>query len=228
MNGRLNLDRPGSAGVTSRCRGRFHRPSPWPLREGSCRRRLSGRESRGQQRRPPVDKRRPERGPPMGTRCWPIGPDYPVSCSWDRCRHGAERRPGAACDSSGPSASLVWIRDHRLAGSSEMVLPVGGHTAGRPGNRLLRRMVLRGRKGRAGHELVGAIVPEPVLPWLEAADDRVARGTGMTGGVLAGGIVATADVAALRTTTQVKPPSSGLDAFDTAGPAGNHARIDGS
>jgi hypothetical protein len=83
--------------------------------------------------------------------------------------------------------------------SSQLVLPIRGYATSGAGHRLVQRVVLRGRQGRAGRELGGAIVPEPVLAGLKTAYDRVSGRLGVSGGVLTGGVVATPDVAALST-----------------------------
>ena len=55
----------------------------------------------------------------------------------------------------------------------------------------------------------GAVVPEPILTWLETADDRVVGRSSVVGGMLAGRVAA-ADVAALGTPGRWshQPPTS--------------------
>ena len=108
-----------------------------------------------------------------------------------------------------------------------MVLPVGRDSAGRPGYRLVERVVLRWCQDGPFEELVGAVVPKPVLAWFKASDDGVLLRLGVTGGVLAGRVVAATDVTALSATTQVQPPTACLEALNTAGAAGWYARDNG-
>jgi hypothetical protein len=75
------------------------------------------------------------------------------------------------------------------------------------------------------HLLVGVIV-EPRFARFEAGDDGVAGGVEMVGRVLAGGTVATADVTALGAASQVKPPPSAGETFDTTSSARLRFRID--
>ena len=112
------------------------------------------------------------------------------------------------------------------AGSVQVVLPVGGDPAGWPGNRLVQRVVFGRGEGRTAAVVVGAVVPEPVLTRLEAADDRVAGGSCMGAGVLAGRIVAAADMATLGTAAKVEPPAVGREAFNASGAARRDARVD--
>jgi hypothetical protein len=68
--------------------------------------------------------------------------------------------------------------------------------------------------------LLGAsVVPEPVLPRLKTGSHGVTTLTSMFRGVLIGGAVATADMPALCTASQVQPPTIRRKAFDTAGAA---------
>ena len=98
--------------------------------------------------------------------------------------------------------------------SVEVSLPVRRHSAGRTRYRLVERMMLRRRKPWPVSELVSFIVPEPSLAWLEAPYHGVARGPGMTGGVLARRRVTAADVPASRAAPQVEPPTTSLQALD--------------
>jgi hypothetical protein len=106
-------------------------------------------------------------------------------------------------------------------------LPVRRDVAGRPRDRLLQRVVLRWSQCGAGEELVGPVVPEPVLTRFEATDHRVPRGPGVTGRVLARRVVAAADVATFCASSQVEPPSARVEALDAAGTAWGHARLYG-
>jgi hypothetical protein len=77
-------------------------------------------------------------------------------------------------------------------------LPVGGDPSGWSRHGLVEGMMLRGREARPFHVFVRPVVPKPILAWLEAADDRVTGRVGVRRGVLAGRVVATSNVAALR------------------------------
>jgi hypothetical protein len=110
--------------------------------------------------------------------------------------------------------------------SVEVPLPVARHTAGRARHRLVERMVLGRCEARTFQGFFGEVVPEPVLAWLEAADNSVARLIGVQGGVLARGRVATADVAAPGAASQVEPPPVGRKALDAAGAARRRCRVD--
>jgi hypothetical protein len=57
--------------------------------------------------------------------------------------------------------------------SVEVFLPVCGNAAGRSRCRLPARVMRGLRQRRAFVELLSPVVPEPVLPRLEALDDRV-------------------------------------------------------
>ena len=57
--------------------------------------------------------------------------------------------------------------------SVQKVFPVGGDSSGWPRNGLVEGMVLRGCEVWSLHVLVGPVIPKPILPRLEAADDRV-------------------------------------------------------
>src|SRR5580692_404731 len=78
--------------------------------------------------------------------------------------------------------TLMWCPPRS---SVELRPPVAGDAAARAGHRLLPRVVVRGGEGRAGLvEVLGLVGPEPGLPRLEAADDRVSGLLGVRGGVL--------------------------------------------
>src|SRR5277367_2628959 len=55
--------------------------------------------------------------------------------------------------------------------------------------------------------LLRPVIVEPVLAWLKAGDDRMPCRRCMLGRMLAGGTVAAADVPALRTPAEMKPPT---------------------
>ena len=83
----------------------------------------------------------------------------------------------------------------------QVPLPIRGDPASRRGHRLVERMVLRWGEGRTFGELLGGIVPPPVLAGLEAADQPVLRLGGVVAGMLRGREVAATDVTAPRTAT---------------------------
>jgi hypothetical protein len=107
-----------------------------------------------------------------------------------------------------------------------MSFPVARHAARWARHRLLVWVMFGGGQRWPGKRFFCFVVPEPILAWLEAADDGMARGLGVLGGVLAGGRVAAADVATAGASPQVEPPPAGCEALDAAGPAGRHRRID--
>jgi hypothetical protein len=103
--------------------------------------------------------------------------------------------------------------------SVQVALPVDRHAAPWSGRRLIERM-MRGRSERRSvGELVGAVVPEPVLTGLETLNHRVAALRGVAARVLGGRGITAADVAATRAPPQVKPPTTVSKALDTSGRA---------
>src|SRR5829696_1814010 len=83
--------------------------------------------------------------------------------------------PVSSTDISRPSAR--W--------SVQVCLPVRGYAAGWAGNRLVERMMFgRGQRWPILVALVGLVVPEPCLIWLEAADHRVPGDHHVRAGVL--------------------------------------------
>src|SRR5215475_14824638 len=105
--------------------------------------------------------------------------------------------------------------------------PVGRHPAGRARDRLIGGVAVRRGQLRPGFiELVRRIAPEPGLPRLEAADDRVPGGRRVRARVLRRRGVAAADVPALGTPAQVEPPAAGRLTLHAAGPRGRHAGLD--
>jgi hypothetical protein len=131
-------------------------------------------------------------------------------------------------------ASLVpHVRHHEgrpvslRPGLVKVVLPVGGYTSGWARGRLVKWVVVGRRQRRASKEFAGAVVPEPVLTWLETADDRVLGGSSVGGGMLARGVVAAANVAALGAAAEMEPPAVHLQALDAAGTARSDVRNDG-
>ena len=87
------------------------------------------------------------------------------------------------------------------------VLPVGGNPSGGAGHGLVDGMMVGRCEARPFQVFVGSVVPEPILARLEAGDDGVTGGVRMRRRVLAGRVVAASDVAALRTPSEVKPPT---------------------
>src|SRR6266516_2513317 len=105
--------------------------------------------------------------------------------------------------------------------------PVARHPAVRAGGRLIDRVVVRWGQRRPGLvELVGRIAPEPGLPRLEAADDRVPGGRRVRARMLRWRAVAAADVPALGAPPQVEPPAAPLLALDAASPGGRRKGVD--
>ena len=102
-------------------------------------------------------------------------------------------------------------RPARLSGPdelalAELALPVAWHASDRARDALLKGMAVRWRQLGADHEVVGAVVVEPVLAGLEALDDRM-PGRPVVGGRVAGQrVIATADMPAGSATTQMQPP----------------------
>ena len=78
-----------------------------------------------------------------------------------------------------------------------MPLPVSGDLALGTRNRLGQRVRMGRSQLRPFGVLLGAVIPEPVLAGLKALDHAVFRVLGMRGRMLAGGIVAAADMPAL-------------------------------
>jgi hypothetical protein len=58
--------------------------------------------------------------------------------------------------------------------------------------------------------------PTPVFTWFECLDDRMARAAKMLRGVLVGGVIAAAHVAAAQAQPQVNPPVTRLQTLLTA------------
>ena len=75
--------------------------------------------------------------------------------------------------------------------------------------------------------LVGVVVPEPVLAWLERPDDGMPGGAPVRRCVAGQRVVAAADVAARGAAAKVHPPPADRIALDTPGPARRDGRIDG-
>src|SRR6266571_1578305 len=94
------------------------------------------------------------------------------------------------------------------------------------GHALVDGMVLWRRELGALVGFLGVVAVEPVLTWLEAADERVPGGRGVGGGVLHGRGVAAANVPALRAPAQVHPPAARGLALDAPGAARRHRGVD--
>src|SRR5712691_6174617 len=106
-----------------------------------------------------------------------------------------------------------------------VLLPVPRHSVFGPGHPLVNRMVLRRRELWPLVGFLGVVAVEPVLTWLEAADERMPGGRGVRGRVLHGRGVAAADVPALRAPAQVHPPAASGIALDAPGTARRHRRV---
>lgn len=107
----------------------------------------------------------------------------------------------------------------------KMTLPIVGHVARWSRCRLIGRVMLRIRQCRSFVELIGRVIPKPILPRFKASDDAVARMLGVPRRVLARGRVTATDVAALRAPSEVKPPSTALKALDATSTTRRHGRI---
>lgn len=101
-----------------------------------------------------------------------------------------------ACDSEFTGVELLACGRY-LGGSAEQILPTRRHAAGGAGHGLVQGMVMRRYERGAVRVLVGPVVPEPVLTWFEAADDRVLGCRGVSRGMPARRVVAAADVPTL-------------------------------
>jgi len=108
----------------------------------------------------------------------------------------------------------------------ELLLPPSGDAVAGPGHWLLKRVMAGRSQLRPIQEVLGRVVPEPVLAGLVTLDDRVAGIGRMATCVLGRRRITATDVAAARAATQVKPPASGGDAFRAARTARRHRRID--
>src|SRR6478609_11960641 len=75
-------------------------------------------------------------------------------------------------------------------------------------------------------EPVVGVAPEPGFTGLVALDERVLGGLRMRGGVLRGGGVTAADVAAFGAAAEVEPPAAGGVAFHATIPARRHRWVD--
>ena len=135
---------------------------------------------------------------------------------------------GALGSALGPGRDRDCLRLRTTGGreSVEQTPPVWGNAPGWTGHRLIRRMVMRRRQRGSLPELVGPVVPEPLLARFEAADDRMLGCHCMGGGMPTRRVVAAADVPALGATTQVQPPPACLQALDTPCPTRLHSRSD--
>ena len=108
----------------------------------------------------------------------------------------------------------------------EVPFPVVRHLPCGPGSRLAERVVLRwGERRTLGHS-VRLVVVVPVLAGFEAPDDPMPGPVGVSTRMLLGRGIAAPDVAALGTAPQMKPPSTGGKALDTAFAAWRRARVD--
>src|SRR6187401_2386757 len=107
-----------------------------------------------------------------------------------------------------------------------MPLPVRWHAASRSGHGLVERVVMWWSEDGTLEELLGRVVPEPVLARLEALDDRMAFSRGMPTRVLRRRRVAAADMPALHASPEVEPPAVGGETLDTPGATRRRVGID--
>jgi hypothetical protein len=108
----------------------------------------------------------------------------------------------------------------------QVVLPIRRHPSRRPGNRPVGGVVLWREEVRALVHLLVAVVVEPVFARLEARDQRVRAGEGVSRCMLSGRGVATADMAALGASAKMKPPAALPLALLAAWTAGWNGDID--
>jgi hypothetical protein len=95
-------------------------------------------------------------------------------------------------------------------------LPIAGDTPARSRHGLVQRMMRRRGERGPGHKLFASVVVEPIFARLEAGNDRVVAPSSVGGRVLARGVVAASDVAALGAASQMEPPASCGFAIATA------------
>src|SRR5919197_3847847 len=107
-----------------------------------------------------------------------------------------------------------------------LATPVGRHPLLRARHRLIEGPALWIGQLRPVVIVAARVVPEPGLARLEALHDRMTRLGRVLAGVLHRGRVAAADVAALGAAAQVEPPAAGGFAFEAAGAARRHGRVD--
>ena len=94
------------------------------------------------------------------------------------------------------------------------------------GRGLFERMVLRRGKVRPFMEQLVGVAVEPVFTGLIRANPLMVLLASMPARVLSGRSIAATDVAALRTPTQMEPPTAAGLAFHTSGPARRNFRVD--
>ncbi|MDT5131690.1 MAG: hypothetical protein QOE41_1001, partial [Mycobacterium sp.] len=165
------------------------------------------------------------------------------SLTWARLNELAVSPPGTTV-SSGPSTWRRGSRSNRLVvndrgrpgnscrrlmsgDSTPQLLPVGRHTSGRSRRRLIQWVMFRWGELRAVVvELLIAVVVEPMFRRLVTGEHGMSGCFSVGGGVLARRVVATADMAALSTPAQMKPPAALLFALHTARSARRNSSID--
>ena len=108
----------------------------------------------------------------------------------------------------------------------QLLFPIRRDATGWPRHGLVQRVMSRGCELRTVPNLLGRVIPEPVLIRLVALDNGMASRSGVVAGVLGWRRVAAADVTAFGATTQVKPPAIRGEARDAAGAAGRDRGID--
>jgi len=104
----------------------------------------------------------------------------------------------------------------------QVQLPVNRHATLGTRRRLLDRVVQRRSKIWPFVELLVGIAVEPVLAGLVRTDPLMVLLARVPGRMLRGGLVAAADVTALRAPAQMEPPTAATVALPTAGPAGRN------
>ena len=95
----------------------------------------------------------------------------------------APRDAGAALVRPGPAIGLVRIRLSEGA-LVQLLFPIGRDATGGSWHGLVQRVMSRGCQLRTVPELLGSVIPEPVLIRLEALDYGMARRSRVLAGVL--------------------------------------------
>lgn len=124
-----------------------------------------------------------------------------------------------------PRDSLLVSRREQVC-SVQVSLPIPWNAAARSGRWLIEGVLVRGGQDGSVAEVLRREVPEPLFSGLEALDHLVPGDSGVLGGMLRRGGVATPDVSALGTPTQMQPPAGGFETLDAAGSTRWHSWID--
>src|SRR3984885_15721018 len=120
------------------------------------------------------------------------------------------------------------LGDASVVSLAEQFGPVARPSTAGTRDRLVLGMALRWSKIGPVVVVIGLVVPEPGLPWLERSDDRVPSLSPVRRRVPGQRIVAATDVAAGRTPPQMHPPTAGGFTLSTADTAGRHRRAHSS